>query len=109
MSDQADNLRELVREALVTVDAAEASGACVAVLGSTAGVGATGGEATLDVDRLSAFLLRDRPGLNLALPGSPSVPANPPMPETPAETPVVPGEPQTPTSAEPPATAPTAQ
>ena len=41
MSDQADNLRELVREALVTVDAAEASGACVAVLGSTAGVGAT--------------------------------------------------------------------
>lgn len=75
----------------------------------TAGVGATGGEATLDVDRLGAFLLRDRPGLNLALPGSPSVPANPPMPETPAETPVVPGEPQTPTSAEPPATAPTAQ
>ncbi|MAT72617.1 MAG: hypothetical protein CMJ58_24225 [Planctomycetaceae bacterium] len=41
MPDQADNLRELVREALVTAGAAEPVGTCLAVVGSTSGTGAT--------------------------------------------------------------------
>lgn len=41
MPDQADNLRELVREALVTAGAENPPGVCLTVVGSTPGVGAT--------------------------------------------------------------------